>query len=98
PLLLAMRLPLQGHAQDLHPLEFAHAGRTKEASTVTYTVDASLLIIILIVLVLSRMKHVIFLVIFHLQLMTYHKMESFLLLLLPMSHILLGNIFEPLLT
>src|SRR5699024_11012278 len=24
-----MRLPLQGHAQDLHPLEFAHAGRTK---------------------------------------------------------------------
>src|SRR5699024_5890856 len=25
-----MRLPLQGHAQDLHPLEFAHAGRTKQ--------------------------------------------------------------------
>jgi len=26
---LAMCLPLQGRTRDLHPLEFAHAGRTK---------------------------------------------------------------------
>src|SRR5699024_8180308 len=29
PLLLAMCLPLQGRTWDFHPLEFAHAGRTK---------------------------------------------------------------------
>ncbi len=29
PLLLAMCLPLPGHTRDFHPLEFAHAGRTK---------------------------------------------------------------------
>ncbi|MGP4041000.1 hypothetical protein ACTWP4_14045, partial [Gracilibacillus sp. D59] len=30
PLLLAMCLPLLGRTQDFHPLEFAHAGRTKK--------------------------------------------------------------------
>ena len=29
PLPLAMYLPLHGRTRDLHPLEFAHAGRTK---------------------------------------------------------------------
>jgi len=30
PLFLAMCLPLQGRTGDFHPLEFAHAGRTKK--------------------------------------------------------------------
>ncbi|MDF1511014.1 hypothetical protein PZE06_23045, partial [Robertmurraya sp. DFI.2.37] len=30
PLLSAMYLPLPGRTRDFHPLEFAHAGRTKK--------------------------------------------------------------------
>ncbi|MFT4416400.1 hypothetical protein ACLM5H_21275, partial [Fredinandcohnia humi] len=32
PLLSAMYLPLPGRTRDFHPLEFAHAGRTKKHS------------------------------------------------------------------
>src|SRR5699024_7390599 len=33
PCFLAMCLPLQGRTWDFHPLEFAHAGRTKKRQT-----------------------------------------------------------------
>ena len=31
-----MRFPLSGHARDLHPLDYAHVGRTEKSQPVEY--------------------------------------------------------------